>query len=223
MYARKVKGRTLTFGVSGKLWSNSLVMIDHETGSFWSHMLGEAMKGPLVGTKLEAIPSVMTTWKAWKSDHPETTVLSMPRTHVRYVRESLRRDDGLVIGLAKNGQSRTWDLSLLVDHPVVNDAFLKDPVLVLFDQKSFTATIYDRKLDDRILSFHLKDGKLRDRETKSEWNPRTGVAITGPMKDKPLKLRPGIISDAAAWAQFHPDNATNWRWKPKKQSATSGN
>ena len=53
MYATKVEDKRLTFFVSGMLWQRSLVMQDKETGSLWSHILGEAMRGSLKGTSLE--------------------------------------------------------------------------------------------------------------------------------------------------------------------------
>lgn len=62
MYAREVEGRTLTFGVSGKLILNALVMYDRQTDSLWSQFLGVAVQGPLAGTKLEVLPSVLTDW-----------------------------------------------------------------------------------------------------------------------------------------------------------------
>ena len=86
MYARRVNGRTLTFGVSGMLWQDSLVMYDVETRSLWSHLLGEAMAGPLKGTVLGQVPSVMVDWKTWKSRHPQTTVLNLSRTSAAYRR-----------------------------------------------------------------------------------------------------------------------------------------
>ena len=45
MYAAEVGKQKLTFGVSGMLWNRSLVMYDKETGTLWSHILGEAMQG----------------------------------------------------------------------------------------------------------------------------------------------------------------------------------
>ena len=60
MYASQVESRKLTFSVSGMLWNRSLVMLDQETKSLWSHILGQAMRGPLKGTRLEVIPSTMT-------------------------------------------------------------------------------------------------------------------------------------------------------------------
>ena len=59
------------------LWESSLVMVDSETKTLWSHILGEAMQGPLQGETLEVIPSVMTEWKNWISKYPESTVMFM--------------------------------------------------------------------------------------------------------------------------------------------------
>lgn len=210
MYARKVNGRTLTLGVSGKLWEGSLIMIDSESESSWSHMLGEAMRGPLQGEKLTPIPSVMTSWKTWKSEHPATTVCVMPRTSSVYVLADMDRDRGHVIGLSQDGRSRTWDISLLHDHPVVNDMFGKLPVLVVFHQPSYTTVIYDRTVAGKTLTFEGTPGELDDRDTGSRWNFLTGVAESGPLKGTKLTQLHGIISDAAAWEIYHSVNSTTW-------------
>lgn len=66
MYAREIEGSEFSFGVSGKLIRNVLVMYDRQTESYWSQLLGEAVEGEMVGTKLEFLPSWMMTWEAWK-------------------------------------------------------------------------------------------------------------------------------------------------------------
>ena len=72
MYSRKVSGKTLSFGVSGKLWKNALIMYDRETSTLWSHLTGEAVHGPLEGEKLTMLTSVpKVRWKDWKSQHPD--------------------------------------------------------------------------------------------------------------------------------------------------------
>ena len=75
MYARSVGDTSLTLIVSGKLWRNSLIMMDEETGTLWSHVTGEAMEGPLAGRRLATSPSVQTTWAEWRAAHPGTRVL----------------------------------------------------------------------------------------------------------------------------------------------------
>ncbi len=75
VYARTHGDATLTFIVSGKLWRNSMIMQDEETGTLWSHVTGEALDGALAGARLEMIPSVQTTWSEWVAAHPDTRVL----------------------------------------------------------------------------------------------------------------------------------------------------
>ena len=71
VYAREHGSKTLTFQVSGMLWRNSLVMQDRETGTNWSQVTGEAIRGTLTGQELRQIPAQQTTWGKWRSGHPE--------------------------------------------------------------------------------------------------------------------------------------------------------
>lgn len=75
VYARTLGGKTFTFQVSGKLWRNSLIMQDRETGSSWSHVTGRAIDGKAKGAQLEKLDAIETTWGLWYEAYPETTVL----------------------------------------------------------------------------------------------------------------------------------------------------
>ena len=75
VYARTLGGKTYTFQVSGKLWRNSLIMQDRETGSSWSHVTGRAIDGKTKGAQLEKLEAVETTWELWNEAHPNTVVL----------------------------------------------------------------------------------------------------------------------------------------------------
>ncbi|MEW2634309.1 DUF3179 domain-containing protein [Streptomyces sp. NPDC048389] len=66
----------LTFGTTGRLVNSNLLMYDRETGSEWPQLLGTAVSGPLKGTQLDTVPLVWTTWKQWRTAHPDTDVLS---------------------------------------------------------------------------------------------------------------------------------------------------
>lgn len=80
MYDRQVAGQTLSFGVSGKLYRNSLIMYDRETETLWSHLLGAGVDGELAGTRLETIPAFFGEWGAWKALHPGSLALSPARS-----------------------------------------------------------------------------------------------------------------------------------------------
>ncbi len=91
MYSRELDGKTYTFGVSGKLWRDALLMYDHQTRSLWSHITGEAIQGPLEGKQLKPLTSMpQITWKTWKTNYPNTSLLSVPFRGG--MRESLSRD-----------------------------------------------------------------------------------------------------------------------------------
>ena len=61
--------------MSGKLWHGVLVMFDRDTGSLWTQLDGRAIQGDLAGERLEHMPSMYTTWAAWKEAHPDSLVL----------------------------------------------------------------------------------------------------------------------------------------------------
>ena len=74
-YARIVD-KNRTFGVSGLLYNSDVLLYDRESESLWSQIMGQAVAGPLKGTKLEIISTYYTTWKDWKERYPQTLVLS---------------------------------------------------------------------------------------------------------------------------------------------------
>jgi hypothetical protein len=76
------RGET-TFGVSGRLVNSNLVMYDRETDSRWPQVLATAMSGPFEGRSLTEFPVTWTTWGDWKTEHPDTVVLSDETGFVR--------------------------------------------------------------------------------------------------------------------------------------------
>ena len=207
-YARKVGDKTLTLVVSGLLWNDSLVMLDLETNSLWSHLLGKAMQGPLAGQQLELLPSTMADWRTWKQRHPLTTVAVFRRVGNQY-RNPLHRfptpqlRDRLVIGLARGDIAKDWSFDLLRSVFVVNDEFDNAPVVACFHALSGTAAVFSRVLDGRILNFELRDEQLFDVETQTDWDMVTGRALSPSLLGKQLDQLPAIVSFAGAWKDFH--------------------
>jgi hypothetical protein len=75
VFDRRVDGRVLTFGTSGKLADDALVMYDRETGSEWKQPLGKAIDGPLDGQELFVLPASVTSWQRFRSEYPDGIVL----------------------------------------------------------------------------------------------------------------------------------------------------
>ena len=133
VYKREAGGKTLIFGVSGKLYQSNLVLYDQDTQSLWAQLDGEALAGPMAGQKLAAIPSTVTTWEAWRKKHPATDVLSINTGYTRdygidpywgyqhgdqVVSPVTRFDERLaaheiVLGVSAGGQDEAFPLSQL--------------------------------------------------------------------------------------------------------------
>jgi hypothetical protein len=77
-YGADVGGEHRTFGTSGLLYRSNKLMFDEETMSLWSTTEGRPVMGELAGTDLvlRIYPVVTTTWKEWRTMHPDTAVLS---------------------------------------------------------------------------------------------------------------------------------------------------
>lgn len=187
-------------------------MQDMETGSEWSHILGQSMTGPMEGNSLEIIPSVMTNWESWLKRYPNTTATMIRPTAREYDTEMLRRNGSRFgLGLVHAGKSRFWRLDLLQQQPLVNETFSDLPVLIDFDIESRTPVAWNRMVGENLLTFHESAQGVQDEETNSTWDLLRGVAIDGALKGTRLQPLPAIVSFSAAWARFHPESTD---WKP---------
>ena len=53
VFSRAVDGQTLTFGNTSALYQSDLVMYDHQTGTYWFQVAGEAVVGTMTGSRLD--------------------------------------------------------------------------------------------------------------------------------------------------------------------------
>jgi hypothetical protein len=200
-----VNGKLLTFGVSGMLWNRSLVMYDVETKSHWSHILGRAMDGEMKGTRLQMLPSEMTTWDGWLKAHPGTTVLNLSRTHQGFTRDFYKDPAAWVYGWTVGRRQYHAGMDALARDQVWNVETAGEALLVVFDPSSTLTQLYSRRVDGRTFSFRpAGEGQMKDAETSSMWEMSTGSAISGAMKGKRLEYRLGMLSYRRAWNDFYP-------------------
>lgn len=78
VFERRVDGRLLSFGTTGKLRHSDLVMYDRETESWWQQFLGEAIVGELAGKQLPLVPSRVESFARFVERFPEGHVLVPP-------------------------------------------------------------------------------------------------------------------------------------------------
>lgn len=95
LYETELNGKNYELGTSGFLYRSNKMMYDKETQSLWNTLWGSPSIGPLVGQdiKLKVRSVVTTTWKEWRTRHPETTVLSLQTGHRRDYDEGIAYKD----------------------------------------------------------------------------------------------------------------------------------
>jgi len=223
VYSREIDGQEYTFGVSGKLIMNVMVMYDRQTDSLWSQLLGKAVEGELTGTELEFFPSWMTTWEEWKTRHPNTVALvkgyrggldpydSYYESSQAGVLGEEHYDDRLqtkqfVVGVAQDGEAVAYPWSVLSFEPVVNDKVGDTPVLVVFHEDSLTGVVLARQVGDQLLTFEVSDPEtltLTDAETNSTWEGITGLSTDGPLAGTQLDRVKSTISFWFGWKDWY--------------------
>ena len=213
----------LTFGVSGKLLLNAMVMYDRQTDSLWSQFLGEAVEGPLAGTKLEFASSQLTTWSAWKGEYPDTLVLDTQgpisdhyapyytdgRSGVlgqSYFDGRLPSKD-LVVGISGQSSQKAYPHKRLAELPLLNDEFEGTNILVTLDVAARSTSVFRSNLNGMELTFSQASvpGEMTDAETGSVWRKMSGVAIAGPLKGSRLTPYPSFDAFWFAWTDFYPN------------------
>lgn len=75
VFDRRVEGRTLNFGVSGKLRNSDLIMYDRQTQSWWQQFTGEAIVGKMTGAELKVLPARLESFALFRERAPGGKVL----------------------------------------------------------------------------------------------------------------------------------------------------
>lgn len=223
MYAREVEGKTLTFGVSGKLLRNSLVMFDRQTGSLWSHLTGESISGPLRGKRLQQLRSAQTTWGLWLKEHPNTLLLQADRFDVQDPYQSYyssadtgvvpvkRSDNRLpakerVLGIRLGSEVKAYDFKALARDRIVNDQVGGAAIVIVFDGRSESGAVYRSDPGGTLLRFSAANGVLQmSDDGGTVWDGLTGAALSGPLSGQALEPVPITYSFWFGWADFYPN------------------
>lgn len=75
-FSRRIGDSVTTFGVSGVLHNSDLVMYDRDSQTLWAQVIGRGIVGPRTGQELKPVAITQIEWSTWRSEHPDTQVLS---------------------------------------------------------------------------------------------------------------------------------------------------
>ncbi len=186
VYSGKVDDKTITFGVSGRLYKSNVLIYDHQTESLWSQLKETAIAGPMVGRKLKKIPTERTTWQHWLKNHPQTKVLSTDTGYHRDYKldpyEGYYQAQGIMFPV---GDVRADLAAKEMVLGVEIDGTAKAYPLSLLERK--TGTIKDEIGDNPVQIVLSKDGQSMK------------------VLDHQARKIPAIFAYWFAWQAFHPD------------------
>ena len=209
VYSRELDGEVLLFGNTSALYQSDMIMYDHQTGSYWFQVPGEAIVGPLTGKRLTLLPSVTILWSDWKALHPDTKVLSkdlglidarfgnpynrdpfvgydtrLNRGQFPFPIDEDRLDDRLLSGdlvfaVEVGGHHKAYLLAKQDDR-VVNDRIAGQRIVVISRSSGPSSSAYFSEVDGEVLTFQLAGGTVEDTVTGSRWDD-SGRAFDGPL------------------------------------------
>ena len=104
-------------------------------------------------------------------------------------------------------EAAAFDYRASAGETAVNHFAGVTPVLVYVDRETQAVRVFEREVDGQILSFRWTGTRLQDGETGSAWDPMSGWALAGPLKDKRLRPVPYTLAYNWAWGLFHEDSA----------------
>jgi hypothetical protein len=235
VYARNVAGQTLTFGVSGMLYKDGLVMYDRQTDTLWTQVDGRGVRGKLTGWQLQIVPAIHATWKEWRALYPNSQVLKKRgesrSAYADYNRNPTelgimgrRNADNRLPGKERILGVRVGNAAMAFPLAAVREARLAHasvgglPVLLVAPSEDVPVLSYERRVRSRDLTFRLEtvDGQLvlRDAETNSTWQIASGKAIGGPLAGAKLNRATAYPAFWFGWRGYFPSTTV---WEPPAQ------
>ena len=181
----RVDGTARSFGVSGLLFENNLMMFDHSSESLWPQLLLAAGCGPDRGAELTRMPVLETTWGEWKAQHPNTTVLTINTGHDRQYGQypygdyddetngflfrpssafsTAREPKEPTLGVLEGTEAVAYPFGELDQRAAqdaaavtaVNDVLGTRPIVVTFKRHPRIAVAFDRRVDNQTLTFSV--------------------------------------------------------------------
>lgn len=230
MFQRTIDGIPLRFHLAG-INNQNFLMQDEQTGSYWQQTTGTAISGPLAGKKLKLVAADELSFKLWKAEEPNGTVLQdVPRYRreyspedwdvkmarvpavISYAQAGIRPRD-LMLGVTAFGSSRAFPYSALQRQKLIQDYVGSEPVLVVLGPDNQSVRVFRRTLRTATAAstaqfYRINEGPglFMNAPGGSRWNFR-GCAIDGPLKGNCLEEVNVLKVYWFDWRNYHPDTS----------------
>jgi len=221
-----VDGQRLTFEPVSVRRRN-MVMRDRETGTIWQHETGEALMGRYRGRILEVLGGELSNWKAWRTDHPETTVCARPigYRHPSPMGPVFERllDHGpehlvgpglfgldrrlgqhtFVAGVSIGDVAKAYPMELLQSRQIIRDQVGTHSIVLFYDKASDRVRCFLVDTLSQEATLEIRENRLHARSQGLSWD-LSGRPIAG----TPAALMPLRVERQwwLAWSEYHPGN-----------------
>ena len=237
MLRRECNGLKLTFHLAG-INNQNFLMRDEETGTYWQQISGLAVSGPLAGQHLDIISADELTFKLWKTEQPQGTVLNDNAKFVRSYApkdwdvemkrmptvlsysENGRKPRDLMLGITAFGASRAFLYDTVLKEKLIQDHVNAEPILLVLGPDGQSVRAFRRKLPgtQETAEFYLlsdKDaGFMMDSIQGKKWN------FQGCTDSNECLERIDLIKDYwFDWRHYHHDTTV---YSPPKISVPTG-
>ena len=229
MWSSRVDGQVLTFYLVG-INNQNFIMADHQTGSWWQQVTGEAILGPLKGKTLELVHWDEVSFAIWRKEHPRAHVLDTDPRFADAYEVGLTGDEDydpggrgdfplvfpkgpgdalepetLVVGITAGDLSKAYPFEVLVAQNPVADTLGDLDLLLWVAADGVSVRAFDRDLQGTILDLFAKEEEpvLVDAQTGSEWD-FSGGAIEGELIGKQLEPLTILKDYWFDWQIYHP-------------------
>jgi len=170
VFDRRVRGKELDFGTTGRLRKSDMVMYDRQTESWWQQFTGKGIVGKHAGTELRRLPSNIISYGDFKAAFAGSEVLSQRTGYSRpYGKNPYRGYDQVgqtpflfsdpvdsrlpamerVLSVTNGNTHKLYPFSTLKKQPVVNDSIGGFPIVAFSGGSLLSALDQSRIVDSR--------------------------------------------------------------------------
>lgn len=215
-----------TFGVSGLLYNGNLILYDRATDSNWSQLKLQCVNGSSIGEEPQLYNIVESTWNTWKSNYPNTKVLTLNTGYVRdygtYPYGPYREDHDFLLfpisetnttlpskervhAIIDNNTTKAYQLSSFVNGNLIRESINGNEYLIVGHDKLINS--FELTTDNENLDFELDIEGLQIFFTDNEGNKWDvlGTCVEGPRSGEILSTSKSVMGYWFAIAAFYPN------------------
>jgi len=219
-----VEGQRLTFEPVS-VHRRNMIMRDRETGTIWQHETGKALMGKYRGKTLEILGGELSNWRAWRTEHPETTICALPKGYRHpsplgpvferlldhgpehmvgpglFGMDQRLEQHAFIAGIVIDEIATAYPMNILHSRLIIHDQVVKHPIVIFYDAPSDRVRCFSMDALPQGTNLEIHDNRLHDPGTGQAWD-LSGKAVVGTK----TALVPVRVQRQwwLAWSEYHP-------------------